>query len=54
MSLYLEYRMFCARLLKHCVASRKVLGSVTMVSLEVFIDRNLPAALWTWGWGGGW
>jgi hypothetical protein len=34
--------------LVHCAASRKVAGSMPMVSLEFLIDIILPAALWHW------
>ena len=34
--------------LRHCATSRKVSGSILMVSLEFFIDIILPVALWPW------
>ena len=35
--------------LRHCATSRKVAGSMPMVSLQFFSDIILPTALWPWG-----
>jgi hypothetical protein len=35
--------------LRHCATNRKVAVSITVVSLEYFIDIILPATLWHWG-----
>jgi hypothetical protein len=34
---------------RNCATSRKVAGSILMVSLEFFVNKFLPAALWPWG-----
>ena len=41
--------MWCRSWLRHCVTSRKPQVRFPSVSLEYFIDRILPSALWPWG-----
>jgi hypothetical protein len=38
-----------AQWFRHCATNRKVTGSIPMVSLELFIDIILLAALCPWG-----
>ena len=35
--------------MRHCATSRKIAGSIPMVSLELFINIFLPAAIWPRG-----
>jgi hypothetical protein len=35
--------------LKHYATNRKFAGSIPDGVIDIFIDTNLPAALWPWG-----